>query len=307
MDKDQFDGILAFKIVAEKRSFTAAADEMRVSAPAVSKMISTLENKMKVTLLTRTTRTVSLTEVGKLFLDHAGPAIDQIISAQEIAQSQAKKPSGILKVNMPGIYYPVYLAPHLNNFLQKYPDISLDIYSSDEAIDVFQSGFDAGIRTSDIVAKDMVAVKLFGPIQWVVAGSPKYLNKYGRPKHPKELLTHNCIRARFGINSGIYDKWEFQEKGKEFEVKIHGNLIFNDTLHIRQAVLDGLGLTYNAFEVVKDEIQSGKLEIVLPSFQTQTEGFYIYFPRASQVSPKLRAFIDHFKQSTNDSKKVNKR
>lgn len=295
MDKDQLNGILAFKLVADRRSFTAAAEEMRVSAPAVSKMISQLEKKMGVTLLTRTTRTVSLTEAGKLFLDNAGPAINQIITAQEMTQSQAKKPSGTLKLNVPGIYYPIYLAPHIRSFLQKYPDISLDIYSSDEAIDVFQSGFDAGIRTSDIVAQDMVAVKLFGPIRWVVAGSPKYLNKFGRPKHPKELLNHNCIKARFGISSGIYDKWEFQERGKEFEVKIKGNLIFNDTIHIRQAVLDGLGLTYNAYEVVKDQVQSGKLEIVLPSFQVQSEGFYLYFPRASQVSPKLRAFIDHFK------------
>lgn len=295
MDKDQLNGILAFKLVADRRSFTAAAEEMRVSAPAVSKMISQLEKKMGVTLLTRTTRTVSLTEAGKLFLDNAGPAINQIIIAQEMTQSQAKKPSGTLKLNVPGIYYPIYLAPHIRSFLQKYPDISLDIYSSDEAIDVFQSGFDAGIRTSDIVAQDMVAVKLFGPIRWVVAGSPKYLNKFGRPKHPKELLNHNCIKARFGISSGIYDKWEFQERGKEFEVKIKGNLIFNDTIHIRQAVLDGLGLTYNAYEVVKDQVQSGKLEIVLPSFQVQSEGFYLYFPRASQVSPKLRAFIDHFK------------
>ena len=297
MDKDQLDGILAFKVVSEKRSFTAAAEELRVSAAAISKIISQLEKKMGVTLLTRTTRTVSLTEAGKLFLDNAGPAIDQIISAQEMAVNQAKKPSGILKLNVPGIYYPVYLAPHISGFLQKYPEISLDIYSSDEAIDVFQSGFDAGIRTSDIVAHDMVAVKLFGPIRWVVAGSPKYLNKFGRPKHPKELLNHNCIRARFGMSGGIYDKWEFQEKGKEFEVKIKGNLIFNDTLQIRQAVLDGLGLTYNAYEVVKDQVQAGKLEIVLSSFQTQSEGFYIYFPRASQVSPKLRAFIDYFKQA----------
>jgi DNA-binding transcriptional LysR family regulator len=303
MDKDQLDGILAFKTVADKRSFTAAAEELRVSAPAISKMISLLEKKMKVTLLTRTTRTVSLTEAGKVFLDHAGPAIDQILNAQEMAKNQAKKPSGTLKLNMPGIYFPIYLAPYINGFLQKYPDISLDIYSSDEAIDVFQSGFDAGIRTSEIVAKDMVAVKLFGPVRWVVAGSPKYLDKFGRPKHPKDLLNHNCIKARFGISGGIYDRWEFLEKGKEFEVKINGNLTFNDSLHSRQATLDGLGLTYNAYEVVKDHVQSGKLEIILSNFETETEGFYIYFPRASQISPKLRAFIDHFKQIANKKKK----
>lgn len=305
MDKDQFEGLLAFKLVAEKRSFTAAAEELRVTAAAVSKMIGQLERKMKITLFTRTTRTVSLTESGEKFLEHAGPAMEQLIAAQENAQSLAEKPSGNLKINMPAIFYPVYLAPYVASFIQKYPDITLDIFSSDEAIDVFESGFDAGIRTSDILAKDMVAIKLFGPIRWVTAASPKYLNKYGRPKHPKDLLNHNCIRARFGLGANVYDRWEFQEKGKEFEVKIHGNLTFNDTLHIKQAVLDGLGITYNSYDVVKEEVEDKKLEIILSQYQIQSEGFYLYFPKTSQVSPKLRAFIDHFKGMQGKPKKIN--
>lgn len=296
MDKDQFEGLIAFKLVAEKRSFTLAAEELNVSSAAVSKMISQLEKKMKLNLLTRTTRTVSLTEAGQQFLQHAGPAMEQIMAAQENARSLAKKPSGTLKINLPGIFYPVYLAPYVASFVQKFPDITLDLYSTDEAMDVFESGFDAGVRTSDILAKDMVAIKLFGPIRWVTAASPKYLQKYGRPKHPKDLLSHNCIKARFGIGATVYDKWEFQEKGKEFEVKVHGNLIFNETLQIRQAVLDGLGITYNAFEVVKDHVERGELEIVLSQYQIQSDGFFLYFPKSSQVSPKLRAFIDHFKE-----------
>lgn len=296
MDKDQFEGLLAFKLVAEKRSFTAAAEELRVSAAAVSKMVALLERKMKLTLFTRTTRTVSLTEAGQAFLNQAGPAMEMLMAAQDNALSTAKKPSGSLKINMPGIFYPIYLAPYIASFNQKYPDITLDIYSSDEAIDVFESGYDAGIRTSDILAKDMVAIKLFGPIKWVTAASPKYLNKFGRPKHPKDLLNHNCIKARFGMGASIYDRWEYQEKGKEFEVKVQGNLIFNDTLQIRHAVMDGLGLTYNSFEVVEEQVKSGKLEIVLSQYQIQSDGFYLYFPKSSQVSPKLRAFIDHFKE-----------
>jgi DNA-binding transcriptional LysR family regulator len=295
MDKDQFEGLLAFKLVAEKRSFTAAAEELRVSAAAVSKMIGQLERKMKLTLFTRTTRTVSLTEAGQNFLAHAGPLMDQLITAQENAESSAKRPSGSLKINMPGVFYPIYLAPFVTSFNQKYPDISLDLYSTDEAVDVFESGFDAGVRTSDILAKDMVAIKLFGPIRWVTAASPKYLNNHGRPKHPKDLLNHNCIKARFGIGANVYDRWEFQEKGKEFEVKVYGNLTFNDTLQIRHAVMEGLGITYNAYEVVKDQVESGKLEIILSQYQTQSDGFFLYFPKASQMSPKLRAFIDHFK------------
>ncbi|MEA9358409.1 LysR substrate-binding domain-containing protein [Bacteriovorax sp. PP10] len=301
MDKDQLDGLLALKLVAEKRSFTAAAEELRVSSPAISKMITQLEKKMRITLLTRTTRAVSLTEAGKRFLDQAGPAIEQIIIAQEDAQSFAKKPSGVLRLNMPGTFYSGYLFPYINSFAEKYPDITIDIYSADQVSDIFEAGFDAGVRHSDILAKDMVALKLFGPIRFVTVASPKYLDKVGRPKHPKDLLTHNCIRHRFGNGANIYDKWEFQNKGKEFEVRVNGSLIFNDSLLIVKAALEGAGLMYTTFDLVKEHIQDGKLEIVLNSFQVTSEGYYLYYPKLSQVSPKLRAFINHFKGMKNQS------
>jgi DNA-binding transcriptional LysR family regulator len=289
-------GLLALKLVAEKKSFTAAAEELRVSSPAISKMITQLEKKMKIPLLSRTTRSVSLTEAGKNFLEEAGPAIDQILSAQENARNLAKKPSGVLRINMPAIFYPAYLAPYINSFVKKYPDVSVDIYSQDQSSDIFEDGFDAGIRHSDILAKDMVALKLFGPIRFVTVATPKYLKEMGTPKHPKDLLGHNCIRHRFGNGSHIYDKWEFEEKGKEFEVRVSGSLIFNDALLIRHAALDNAGIMYTAYEIVKDLIKEKKLEIILNSFHVESEGYYLYFPNKSQVSPKLRAFIEHFKE-----------
>ncbi len=296
MDKDQLDGILALKLVAEKRSFTAAAEELRISSPAISKIISQLEKKMKVTLLTRTTRTVSLTEAGTRFLEEAGPAIDQIISAQENARNSAKKPSGILRINMPSIFYPAYFNHYINTFVEKYPDVVVDIYSQDQSIDIFEKGFDAGIRPSDILAKDMIALKLFGPIRYVTVASPKYLKKMGRPAHPKDLLSHKCILNRFGDGSSIYDKWEFDEKGKEFEVKVSGPLIFNNPFSIVQAAVDGAGIIFTDFEIVKDLIKDKKLELILSSYHVQSDGYYLYFPKRSQVSPKLRVFIDHFKE-----------
>lgn len=296
MEKDQLDGLLALKLVAEMRSFTAASEELRVSPPAISKMISQLEKKMGITFLTRTTRTVSLTEAGQRFLDQAAPAIDQILFAQEDVKNFAKKPSGVLKLNMPGTVYSSFLSPFVQSFAEKYPDVTIDIHSADQASDIFERGFDAGIRDSDILAKDMVALKLAGPIHYVTVASPKYLNKRGRPKNPKDLLEHNCIRHRFGVSTHIYDNWEFESKGKEFAVRISGSLIFNDSLLVLKSAKEGAGIAYLTLDLVKDDIKAGNLELVLNSFKATSEGYYLYFPRVSQVSPKLRAFIDHFKE-----------
>jgi len=181
----------------------------------------------------------------------------------------------------------------VTSFLKKYPDITIELYFEDQTSDVVGNGFDAGIRLSDILAKDMVALKLFGPVRFVTAASPDYLNKIGRPKHPQDLLTHNCICPRLG--AGIYDKWEFEHKGKEFQVQVNGSLILNDSMLNLEAAKEGAGIIYTFEDAIKDEIRSGKLEIVLKSYACVSEGFYLYYPKRSQVLPKLRAFIDHIK------------
>lgn len=302
MEKDLLDGLLALKLVAELRSFTAAAEELKVSPQAISKMITQLEKKMGVTLLTRTTRTVSLTEPGQRFLDQTSPAIDQIIYAREDAKNFSKKPSGTLKLNMPGTFYSSFFAPYVQTFTERFPEVTVDIHSADQATDIFERGFDAGVRDSDIVAKDMVALKLVGPIHYVTVGSPKYFNKMGRPKTPKDLLEHNCIRHRFGSSTNIYDNWEFESKGKEFSVRVSGSLIFNDSLLVVKAAKEGAGVAYVVLDMVREDIQSGKLELVLNSFKATSEGYYLYFPKVSQVSPKLRAFIDHYKEMKKESR-----
>jgi DNA-binding transcriptional LysR family regulator len=179
----------------------------------------------------------------------------------------------------------------------------VEVFFEDVASDVVEKGFDAGVRDSDILAKDMVALKLFGPIRFVVVGSPKYLNKMGRPKHPHDLLSHNCLRVRVD-DDWIYDKWEFEQKGKAFQVHIKGSLILNDTVQALNAATDGLGLMYVTEDFAKDKISAGKLEIVLNQFAPTSEGYYLYYPRRSQVQPKLRAFIDHIK---NEGSKIRKK
>lgn len=294
MDKDQLDGLLALKLVAEKKSFKAASQALRVSSPAISKMIKGLETRLGITLLTRTTRAVSLTEAGNNFLKQAGPALDLILTSMDEAGNYSKKLTGRLRINVPPMIYPNYLKKIIFSFVKKYPDVTVEVCFENAATDIFKRGFDAGIRVSDILAKDMVAIKLFGPLKFVIAASPKYLNKVGLPKHPKDLLSHDCIRV--GVGTRIYDSWEFENKGKAFDVNVKGSLIMNDSMLALDAAQDGMGLIYTNEDAVMDKVESGKLEIVLNQFAPTSDGYYIYFPQRSQVQPKLRAFLDHIKE-----------
>jgi DNA-binding transcriptional LysR family regulator len=293
MDKNQLDGLLALKLVTDKRNFTAAAQALRVSPSAISKMIRQLETRLGVTLLTRTTRTTSLTEAGERFLSQAGPGLELILAAMEDAGSLAEKPAGRLRLNAPQMIYLNFLKEVVSSFSKKYPDVSVEIFLENAATDIFERGFDAGIRVSDILAKDMVALKLFGPIRWVVAGAPGYLDRFGRPKHPKDLLSHNCICG--GAGNRVYDRWEFESKGKAFEVQVKGSLILNDLLLVLDATLDGAGLVYTTEDLIIDKVGAGSLEIVLGEYAPTSTGYYLYYPQRSQVHPKLRAFIEHVK------------
>jgi Transcriptional regulator len=294
--KDDLDGLIALKAVAEKKNFREAAESLSISTAAISKTIKQVEQRLGVTLLSRTTRSTSLTEAGERFLSKASPAIDQLIAAIAEVSDYSEKPAGLLRINLPKLIYPNYLAPLIASFSKKHPEITVELCFEDGATDVIEKGFDAGIRVSDILAQDMVAIKLLGPITWVVVGSPKYLNKAGRPKLPKDLLNHNCIRTSLG--SWIYDNWEFEQKGKPFQVHVKGSLLMNDSVFALKAAEDGIGLTYLAEDSCREQLKSGKLERVLNAYSPSSTGYYLYYPQRSQVQPKLRAFIEHVKNPT---------
>jgi DNA-binding transcriptional LysR family regulator len=296
MDKNQLDGLLALKLVADKRNFTAAAKTLRVSPSAISKMIRQLEARLGVTLLTRTTRATSLTEAGERFLSQAGPALELILAAMRDAGRLAEKPAGRLRLNVPQLIYPNFLKAVVASFVKKYPDVTVEIFFENAATNIFERGFDAGIRVSDILAQDMVALKLLGPIRWVIAGAPKYLDKVGRPEHPKDLLSHDCICV--GAGERVYDRWEFEDADKEFAVQVRGSLVMNDATLALDAALDGFGLLYANENAIIDKVEAGKLEIVLDQYAAISTGIYLYYPQRSQVHPKLRAFMEHIKGSS---------
>jgi DNA-binding transcriptional LysR family regulator len=293
MQNDQLNGLVALKIVAEKRSFTLAAEALSVTPSAISQIIKQLEARVGVALLSRTTRSISLTEAGEQFLNQTGPALDQIFHAFDEVGDYAKKPSGLLRINLPKLVFHSFLSPIIKSFSEKYPEVTVELFFEDAKSDVVGNGFDAGIRLSDILAKDMVAFKLYGPVSFVTASSPAYFNKMGRPKHPKDLLAHKCIPIRLG--AGLYDRWEFEHKGEEFEVQVKGPMILNDSLAMIDVAIDGQGIIYTSEDAIKDEVESGKLEIVLDKFKSTSAGYYLYYPKRAQVLPKLRAFIDHIK------------
>jgi DNA-binding transcriptional LysR family regulator len=293
MDKNQLDGLLALKLVADKRNFTAAAKALRVSPSAISKMIRQLEARLGAPLLTRTTRATSLTEAGEKFLGQAGPALEVILTAMRDAGSAAGKPAGRLRLNVPQLIYPNFLKPAVASFVTKYPDVTVELFFENAATNIFERGFDAGIRVSDILAQDMVALKLLSPVRWVTAGAPKYFDRSGRPQHPKDLLSHDCICV--GAGERVYDRWEFENEGKELSVQVRGSLIMNDATLALDAALDGFGLLYASENAIIDKVEAGKLEIVLDRYAATSSGVYLYYPQRSQVHPKLRAFIEHVK------------
>lgn len=293
LQNDLLDGLVALRIVSSNKSFTAAAKELGITPSAISQTIKTLEERLGVTLLSRTTRSISLTEAGEKFLNEASPAIDQIMSAIDNVGDFATKATGTLRLNLPRAAYRSFIQPTIKSFKEKYPDVTVELYFEDAKADVVGNGFDAGIRLSDIVAKDMVALKLFGPINFVIAGSPVYLKKFGKPQSPKDLLSHSCILTK--LSTGTYDRWEFEHKGKDIQVHVKGSLIMNESGFQISAAIDGQGLIYTTEDSIRDEVKSGQLEIVLEKYKTSSPGYYLYYPRRSQVMPKLRAFIEHVK------------
>lgn len=294
MKTDMLNGLIALKLVAEKGSFTAAAGELGVSTSAVSQTIKQLEKSLGCVLLNRTTRSTSLTELGEQFLRQYRPALQQLLDAMEDLGNFTGKPTGTLRLNLPRASWPTVIAPVLAGFRRQYPEITVDLYFEESLVDIVSSGFDAGIRPSEVTASDMTAIRISPPFRFVVAASPSYLARKGSPKHPRDLLQHDCIHYRF--ESGpVYKRWEFEEAGRDISVSPPCSLVMNDALIIQDSAIKGMGLFYTPDNLIDGELKRGELVICLEDFVSRSDGYYLYYPNVDQVSPKLRAFIDYLK------------
>jgi DNA-binding transcriptional LysR family regulator len=291
------DGVETFLSVARHRSFRRAAAALGVSPSAVSQSVRTLESRIGAALLTRTTRSVGLTEAGQRFLDRAGPAFDELVAASEAARGLGQRPTGLLRLAVPRSVVPLILEPVIASFCEAYPEIELEIAASDEMVDIVAGGFDAGIRLGELIAPDMVVVRLTGAFPFLVAGSPAYLRERKQPQRIDDLRDHACLRLR--RSNGSVAPWSFVVNGKAIEAVVSGPLIAHDYPTLLGAAVQGLGLAQVPGPIADLAIADGRLKPVLTTFAVSTPGVFLYHAGKRQVLPKLRAFIDHVKKPPN--------
>lgn len=287
----QLDGLIAFWKVAQHKGFSAAAAELEVSPSALSQSIRSLETRLGVRLLNRSTRSVSLTEAGEAYLARIGPALGQVVEAGEELNVLQGRPAGTLRLNAARVSIAMVLQQKLAGFLQAYPDVQIELTNDEGFVDIVERGFDAGVRMGESVQQDMVAIPLGGPVTMAVVASPAYLKRCAAPLHPDELHRHHCIRFRFSGTGAIY-KWEFEVEGRPVEYEIQGGLTISDSLFSLDAALEGVGLAYTFEQLAEPHIRAKRLQRVLTEFSPTFPGFYLYYPSRHDQPMKLKALIE---------------
>jgi DNA-binding transcriptional LysR family regulator len=291
--KGALDGVETFLSVARHRSFRRAAAALDVTPSAVSQSIRTLEARIGAALLTRTTRSVGLTEAGRRFLDRAGPAFDELVAASEAARDLGQRPTGLLRLAVPRAVVPLILEPVIASFCDAYPEIELEIAASDEMVDIVAGGFDAGIRLGELIQNDMVVVRLTRPFPFVVVASPDYLRERKPPSRIEDLRNHACLRLR--RSNGSIAPWTFVVGNDAIEAMVSGPLIAHDYPTLFGAAIQGLGLAQLPGPIAEAAIAEGRMKALLTPFAVTTPGVFLYHSGKRQMLPKLRAFIDHVK------------
>lgn len=296
MDRIQLSRLAVLAAVAEHRSFRAAAQELGIAPSAVSHAVTTLEQSLGVRLLARTTRSVSPTEEGMRLIEGLRPAFTSIDAALAALADAREKPAGRLRVTLPRLAAEHIIAPRLGDFLDLYPDIELELVNDDRFVDIVEAGYDAGLRLGEHLQADMVAVKAMPSLWGAVVATPDYFARYGKPRHPQDLVNHRCIRRRF--DSGIIYRWEFEKNGQALTVSVDGPLILGDDRLAFLAALNGAGLAYLFGARLEGALEDGRLIRVLADWCPPFDGFYIYYPTRRQMRPALRAFVDFYRYRT---------
>jgi DNA-binding transcriptional LysR family regulator len=291
MEREDWGGLAAFAVVAEERSFTRAAARLGVSPSALSHTMRRLEERLRIQLLARSTRSVSTTEAGERLLARLGPAIEEISGAVEDLGRLLDRPSGHVRITASRSAARMVVAPVLPRFTQSYPEIVVEVLIDPALTNIVAQRFDAGIRLGESLEKDVVAVPVTGQLRMAVVGTPHYFATHPAPSTPHDLRKHRCINFRLPTAGTIY-KWEFERRPHKMEVGVDGPLVFDDEGMIIDAALAGVGIAYVIEEQVAPLVQAGALTRVLENWCPPFPGFFLYYPGRRQVSPALAAFID---------------
>jgi DNA-binding transcriptional LysR family regulator len=283
--------LAAFLTIAEERSFTKVPKRLGVSRSALSHAVRGLEERLGVRLLARTTRSVAPTEAGAQLISHLRPALDDVEAVLDQIVGRRERPTGRLRLLVTPLSATMVLAPKLVPFARRFPDIVLDVTTTQEGrTELVDAGFDAGIHLGESIQRDMVTVRVSRDHRLAVVGSPEYFASHSKPKSPHDLPSHRCINLRGG-SAGPY-RWEFEKNGKAVVVAVSGPLVVDDADLMVRAAVDGLGLTFSFEEYVAPQIASGRLVRVLEDWCPPFPGYFLYYPSRRQQPAALSALIE---------------
>ena len=291
MRRENVNDLLAFLAVARDKSFTKAAAKLGVSQSALSHTIRGLEARLGLRLLTRTTRIVSPTEAGERLLQTVGHRFEEIEAELESLSELREKPAGTIRISAGEHAVNSVLSPALAKFLPRYPDIKVEITVDHGLIDIVAQRYDAGVRSGEQVAKDMIAVRIGPDMRMAVVGAPSYFAKRSPPKKPQDLTDHNCINLRLPTYGGLY-AWEFEKGDRELKVRVDGQLVFNGPTQMLNAALVGLGLAYVPQDLAQPHLDKGLLTRVLEDWCPPYSGYHLYYPSRRQSSPAFALLVD---------------
>jgi DNA-binding transcriptional LysR family regulator len=295
MRRGNLDDLLAFMEVAQEKSFTRAAAKLGVSQSALSHTMRELEARLGVRLLTRTTRSVSPTDAGERLLNTVGPCLEEIEAELGALGELREKPAGTIRLTATEHAADEILLPKLAKLLRAYPDIKVEIVIDYGLTDIVAQRFDAGVRSGEQVAKDMIAVRIAPDMRIAVVGTPSYFKSQPEPKRPQDLVNHNCIKLRLPTHGGVY-AWEFEKAGRELRVRVDGQLTYNTTAQMLTAALAGLGLAYVPEGVAKPLVAKGRLKRVLADWCPPYSGYHLYYPSRRQPSAAFALLVDALRE-----------
>ena len=291
MPRENMTDLLSFATVAKEGSFTRAAKRLGVTQSALSHAMNNLEARLGLQLLNRSTRSVSTTEAGERLLRAVGPQFEQIEVELTALTGMRDKPAGNIRITAPEHAVETVLWPALQRMLPDYPDITVEVVTSDARTDIVAERFDAGVRVGEYVEKDMVAVCIAPPMRMAVVGAPAYLKGRSRPRGPEDLTGHRCINLG-RVSRGDLFPWEFEKARKVVNVRVEGQLALTSLRVIRNAALAGLGLAYLPEEKVLADVAEGRLVRVLKDWCEPFPGYHLYYPSRRQPAPAFTVLLE---------------
>jgi DNA-binding transcriptional LysR family regulator len=291
MSQANLNDIIAFLAVAKERSFTRAAAQLGVSQSALSQTIRGLEARLGLRLLARSTRSVALTEAGERLFNAAEPRLREIDAELAGLSELRDKPAGTIRITAHDHALRTILWPALKRLLPDHPDIKVEVVIDYGLTDIVAERYDAGIRSGELVAKDMIAVRVGPDMRAAVVGAPAYFSQWPLPKVPQDLTRHSCINLRLPTHGGLY-AWEFEKNKREIKVRVEGQLVFNGTSPMLDAALAGLGLAYLPQDIVESHLAEGRLVRILADWCPTYPGYHLYYPSRRQPTPAFALLVD---------------